>query len=216
MSEDLDKLQHPKFAEMYIKQSPGADRRGASEHRARLLAGLSGRVVEVGAGNGRNFPHYPPGVTEVVAVEPDATFRLKAEEVAAASGRPVKVVPGHADALPIEDCWADVVVFSLVLCSVPDQATSLAEAARVLAPGGHIRYYEHVRSLGSVRGRLQDLIQPLWTWKAAGCHPNRATDESIRAAGFTITEQEEIPFAFGPFTPKIRHIVGRAVRTPGS
>src|SRR5207247_3262497 len=107
-------------------------RRGTGAQRDRALAGLTGRVIEVGAGNGMNFGHYPAAVAEVAAVEPDDRLRALAERAAAGAGVPVRVVPGHADALPFGDNSFDAAVASLVLCSVPDPRRSLAELRRVL------------------------------------------------------------------------------------
>jgi ubiquinone/menaquinone biosynthesis C-methylase UbiE len=133
----------PRFARMYRKASARADRRGASGHRTRLLEGLQGRVVEVGAGHGLNFAHYPRTVTEVIAIEPEPHLRADAEAAAGAAPVPVAVHHGMADALPVEDGGVDAAVASLVLCSVPDQAGALVELHRVLRPGGELRFYEH-------------------------------------------------------------------------
>jgi ubiquinone/menaquinone biosynthesis C-methylase UbiE len=206
---DLSKYQHPRFARMYERMSVEADR-STAELRRRLLAGLSGRVVEVGAGNGLNFPHYPTTVTEIVAVEPDDLLRAAAERAAAGAPVRVVVVPGHADALPYDEDSFDAVVMSLVLCSVPDQRVTLVEARRVLRPGGELRFFEHVRSPGPVRGILQDLITPLWRLFAGGCRPNRETARAISAGGLVIEEQER--FIHQPLagSPKLTHILGRA------
>jgi ubiquinone/menaquinone biosynthesis C-methylase UbiE len=186
-----------------------ADRRGVADHRRRLLAGLRGRVVEVGAGNGRMFAHYPAEVTEVVAVEPEDTLRALAEDAARSAPVPVRVVAGDADHLPVPDASADAVVASLVLCSVPDQESALAEVVRVLRPGGELRYYEHVRSAGVV-GVFEDLVTPLWPLLAGGCHPNRRTSEAIAAAGLTVESEER--FGFRPLrtTPPALHVLGTA------
>ena len=111
--------EHSRFARVYPAVAARADERGAAGHRQRLVEGLAGRVVEVGAGNGRNFVHYPPGVTEVVAIEPEPTLRALAEGAAAAV--PVRVLDGVAEDLPFADGELDAAVVSLVLCSVPDQ-----------------------------------------------------------------------------------------------
>jgi ubiquinone/menaquinone biosynthesis C-methylase UbiE len=186
-----------------------ADRRGVADHRRRLLVGLRGRVVEVGAGNGRMFAHYSLEVTEVVAVEPEDTLRALAEEAARSAPVPVHVVAGDADHLPVPDTSADAVVASLVLCSVPDQESALAEVVRVLRPGGELRYYEHVRSAGVV-GVLEDVVSPLWPLLAGGCHPNRRTSEAIGAAGLTVESEER--FRFRPLrgSPPALHVLGTA------
>ncbi|MFD8352429.1 class I SAM-dependent methyltransferase [Streptomyces coelicoflavus] len=206
-------LQHPRFAHQYLKLAAEADRRGGADHRRRLLDGLTGRVLEVGAGQGRNFPHYPDNVTEVVALEPDDTLRAAAERAAAEARVPVVVRPGHAGQLPGEEGEFDAVVFSLVLCSVPDQAAALAEAARVLRPGGQLRFYEHVRSPHRLLGLLEDAITPLWRRLGAGCHPNRDTEAAIRAAGFTIEAVDRFGFAFSPLVPRTPHLIGTATRS---
>ncbi|MBO3746052.1 methyltransferase domain-containing protein [Streptosporangiaceae bacterium NEAU-GS5] len=207
LSEDLSQYQNPRFARAYVAAAEGADRRGASGHRQRLLAGLSGRVIEVGAGNGRNFKLYPDAVTEVVAVEPDDTLRALAGR--APRKVPVSVVAGHADALPGEDGGYDAAVVSLVLCSVPSQARALGELRRVLRPGGELRFYEHVRSASRLVGIFEDAIAPLWRKAAGGCSPNRDTLKAIEQAGFTVIEVDR--FGFAP-TPLFRtaHIVGIA------
>ena len=128
-------VRHPIFARLYARVSPGVERKGAAEHRDELLAGVAGRVIEIGAGNGLNFAHYPASVTEVVAVEPEPYLRGRAQEAAESAPVPVTIVDGVADDLPADDGAFDAAVASLVLCSVPDQATALAEVRRVLRPG---------------------------------------------------------------------------------
>lgn len=202
---DLRNLQHPWFARLYLRLSALAEKSGAAEHRAALLAGLSGRVIEVGAGNGLNFKHYPHTVVEVLAVEPDDVLRAHAARAARNASIPIRVVAGHADALPAEAASFDAAVMSLVLCSVPDQLSALAAVRRVLRPGGELRFYEHVRSGRRWRGRGQDLIDPIWSRVAGGCHPNRHTVAAIRRAGFEVSEVDAIEFG-------LQHVLGRATR----
>ncbi|MEV4165719.1 methyltransferase domain-containing protein [Nonomuraea dietziae] len=206
----MSDFQHPRLARIYLDASRIADERGGAAHRARLVAGLSGRVIEVGAGNGRNFAHYPQAVTEVVAVEPDDTLRAHATRAAAAAPVPVTVVAGHSEALP--EGPFDAAVCSLVLCSVPSPARALAALARVLRPGGQLRFYEHVRSANRVYGLLQDLITPAWKVMAGGCHPNRDTLAVIRRAGFAVEEADRFAFAPQSGIPPMAHVLGRARR----
>jgi len=87
----MTKIPHPLFARS-TPPEPGVERKGGAEHRAELLAGVAGRVVELGAGNGLDFARYPPAVTGVVAVEPEPYLRERAAEAAAAAPGPVRVV----------------------------------------------------------------------------------------------------------------------------
>jgi SAM-dependent methyltransferase len=180
-------VHHPLFARLYHRVSPKMEREVA-QHRAVLLAGLSGRVVEVGAGNGMNFPHYPASVDEVIALEPEPYLRDRASEAAVRAPVPVIVRDGVADALPFAGGEVDAAVASLVLCTVPDQERALAELRRVLKPGGELRFFEHVRSPRPRKARIQARIdawglQPRF---AGGCHCARDTTTAIAAAGFHI------------------------------
>ncbi|HET9655734.1 MAG TPA: class I SAM-dependent methyltransferase [Kineosporiaceae bacterium] len=208
--DDLRRFQHPRFARLYEQLGAEADARGATGHRKRLLAGLSGQVVEVGAGNGLNFPHYPPEVGLVLAVEPDQALRGRATRAASRAPVLIAVRAGHAEALPVASGSADAVVASLVLCSVPDQAHALAEMRRVLKPGGELRFYEHVRARQWWRGAIEDLVTPLWSRLGGGCHPNRRTTDAITAAGFEITELDQFPFKVSSQVPPTPHVLGRA------
>jgi SAM-dependent methyltransferase len=208
MSGSAGAVHHPIFARLFDRLVRKADPQQA-DHRRELLAGLAGRVIEVGAGNGINFPNYPPAVTEVVAVEPEAYLREKAAQAAAAATVPVKVVDGLADALPAEDDAFDAAVTSLVLCSVPDQARALAEIRRVLRPGGELRFYEHVLAQDPKVARLQNRIEPVWRFCGGGCHPNRDTPAAIEGAGFRIEHCRRFPFKPGPLMTVVEpHVIG--------
>jgi SAM-dependent methyltransferase len=159
-------------------------------HR-RLRAGLRGRVIEPGAGDGRTFEHYPPEVEHVLAVEPDPTARAAAAERARVAPVPIEVVAGVAETLPAADGSFDAAVVSSVLCSVPDPAGSLAELRRVLAPDGELRFWEHVRSERAAFRGLQRAVDALfWTRALGGCETTRDTEAAIRAAGFQIVAAE--------------------------
>ena len=207
-------LDNPRFARMYVKAAARAERRGAAEHRTRLLAGLHGTVLEVGAGHGLNFAHYPDSVERVIALEPNSTLRAHAEQAAAAARIDIEIRDGVADGLPLQDASVDCAVASLVLCSVPDQRRALRELHRVIRPGGELRFYEHVIPNCQPRRTLALLVDRsrLWPRVAGGCHPARDTTTAIADAGFDITNLER--FMFGPSTlePDMPHILGSAQR----
>jgi ubiquinone/menaquinone biosynthesis C-methylase UbiE len=207
-------IPRPRFASMYIKAAARADRRGATEHRRRLLQDLTGRVVEIGAGNGLNFAHYPPTVTEVVAIEPEPTLRTLAQQSAAAAPVHVTMRAGTADALPLADGEMDAAVASLVLCSVPDQASALGELHRVLRPDGELRFYEHVIARCQPTRAILQLADRsgLWPAIAGGCHPARDTGAAIAAAGFTVERCERFGFRASALEPSVPHILGSARR----
>jgi ubiquinone/menaquinone biosynthesis C-methylase UbiE len=207
------RLHHPLFARLYPHIAAAGDTAGAAEHRTRLLAGLAGRVVEVGAGNGSNFAHYPATVTQVVAVEPEPYLRARAAEAAAQAAVTITVVDGTAEAIALADASVDAGIASFVLCTVPDQPAALAELRRVIRPGGELRFYEHVLADSPRSARRQRRIEPIWTRLGGGCHLTRDTAAAIAAAGFEITRQERFLFQpswFSRFSAP--HILGRARR----
>jgi SAM-dependent methyltransferase len=186
------------------------DARGATEHRRRLVAAAHGVVLEIGAGYGATFPFYPSAVSGVLALEPDPTLRGLALTAASKAPVPVTVKDGVAEALPAADASVDVVVSSLVLCSVPDQSVALAEVVRVLRPGGLLLFYEHVRSAHRVLGAVEDLFTPLWSRVAGGCHPNRDTTAMIVQAGLTVQRLDRFGFSVLPGNPRLAHVLGAA------
>ncbi|MFD9611744.1 class I SAM-dependent methyltransferase [Streptomyces sp. NPDC059083] len=208
-------VHHPWFARFYARFSVSADARGGlAALRAELLAGLSGRVVEIGAGNGLNFSYYPAGVTEVLAVEPEARLRALAEEAARRAPVPVTVVPGTAEALPGPDGAFDAAVASLVLCTVRDVPAALAELRRVLRPGGELRFFEHGAADTPGLARVQrGLDRTVWPLLFGGCHTSRAPLAAIGAAGFEFVAHRsfDVPEQ-GPRLPSSPCVLGRAVR----
>jgi ubiquinone/menaquinone biosynthesis C-methylase UbiE len=186
---------HPIFARFFDRLSRATEHE-VSSHRDRLLAGLSGRVLEVGAGNGVNFGHYPPTVEKVVALEPEPFMRDKARHAATNAGVTVQIIDGAASRLPFESSSFDAAVASLVLCSVPELATALSEVRRVLKDGGELRFMEHVRADQPAKARLQIMLDRsrIWPLLGGGCHCSRQTMEAIAAAGFRVTEFESLPF----------------------
>jgi ubiquinone/menaquinone biosynthesis C-methylase UbiE len=183
---------------------------GGADHRRRLVEQATGAVLEIGAGTGRNLPLYRTA-TRVVALEPGPGMRARANQAAQAAHVAVEVVDGTAEDLPFPDAAFDTVVASLVLCTVPDLAQTLAEARRVLRPGGTLRFYQHVRADDPRLARWQDQLERPWGWLAGGCHPNRDVMSAIAAAGFRLLEQERFDFQMMP--PLVRpHVLGVAQR----
>ena len=180
------------------------------DHRRRLVAGLSGRVVEIGAGAGAMFPHYPGDVASVVAVEPDRNRRAAAERAAGRARVPIRVVDGVAERLPLADGVADAAVASLVLCSVPDVPAALSELRRVLRPAGSLRFLEHVVAGRGPLRILQRAAAPVYARMPDGCHVDRDTLASIAGAGFAIEACDRFMHADGRFEPAIPHVLGTA------
>jgi ubiquinone/menaquinone biosynthesis C-methylase UbiE len=204
---------HPVFARIYTKVAEIGERRGGAEHRQRLLAGLSGRVIEVGAGSGANFAHYPTTVSEVIAVEPEPYLRERARRAAAQAAVSASVVDGGADHLPGEAESFDAGVAALVLCTVPDQPSALAELYRVIRPGGELRFYEHVIAETTRQARFQRFADAtFWPHVAGGCHMARDTKTGIEHAGFQIQTCERFQYSPAPFLPPDPHILGVARR----
>ncbi|RFU85656.1 class I SAM-dependent methyltransferase [Streptomyces triticagri] len=210
-----DAVHHPVFARVYARQSVASERIVA-RYRRELLSGLSGRIIEIGAGNGLNFSHYPSSVSEVVAIEPERLLREYALTAARRAEVPVDVVPGTAEALPVKSEAFDGAVLSLVLCSVRDVRRALAEVHRVVRPGGEVRFFEHELS---PRGRAMPVLQKgldrsrVWGMFTGGCHVSRTPVTSLREAGFGELEQHRmlIPER-GPRTPVSYFVLGSARR----
>jgi ubiquinone/menaquinone biosynthesis C-methylase UbiE len=208
-------VRHPVFARVFDRLS-GLMEKEVAQHRDELLAGLSGRVIEIGAGNGASFRHYPPTVDEVVAAEPEPYLRSRALE--AARGAPVRVVVSDAtaDPLPFENDSFDAAVASQVLCTVADQLRALGELLRVLKPGGELRFLEHVRTDGR-KARVQHWLDRSGVWPrlGGGCHCARDTVAAIEAAGFRVERVRS--FALGPSWMHTNpHVLGAASAAHGA
>lgn len=177
-------LDNPLFARIWTFMS-SRETDWLRDRRRENLEGLSGRVLEVGAGTGSNFGFYPDTVTEVVAVEPESQLRESATAAASAAPVPVTVLASTVEALDVAQPF-DAIVCSLVLCSVDQPEDVLRQLLALLKPGGELRYFEHVASPG-VRGGLQRLADAtFWPRLFGNCHTHRETEQVITAAGFAV------------------------------
>jgi ubiquinone/menaquinone biosynthesis C-methylase UbiE len=168
----------------------GMDNRGIRRQRAAALAGVQGRVLEVGFGSGLNLPHYPPEVTEVVGVEPATlAHRLAARRVAAAPF-PVALIPLEGERIPCEDASFDTAVSTFTLCTIPGVQDALQQVRRVLRPGGRFVFLEHGRAPEAGVARWQDRWNPAQRCLFGGCHTNREIDRLVAEAGLEVEALE--------------------------
>lgn len=202
------------YAKIYDRFMQRTERACLAGWRSELLAPLTGEILEIGAGTGANLEHYGSGVERLVLSEPESHMRAQLVRRVAARESSAEVMAAPSDALPFSDQSFDVVVSTLVLCSVPDPDRSLAEVRRVLRSGGRFVFIEHVAAEGRPsRLRWQERIEPFWLHIADGCHLTRRTDQSIVRAGFELetlvreSMQKALPFV----RPSIRGIA-RPVR----
>ncbi|MCL4449259.1 MAG: methyltransferase domain-containing protein [Actinobacteria bacterium] len=204
---------HPLFARFFTKIATKGEALGVSQHRDELLKNLKGKLVEIGAGTGLNFSHYPDSVTKVIAVEPEPYLRAQAVKQAAYTKTSIQVVGGVGQALPFEDEVFDAAVASLVLCSVSSQENTLKEILRVLKPGGELAFYEHVLAENSTLSYIQHSVDLFWPTFGGGCHTSRDTIGAIEKAGFSNISYRR--FVFRPcflMLPVSPLVIGRAVK----
>ena len=187
-----------------------AERSGMADRRRRLLTSADGEVLELGAGTGLNLPHYPLGLDRLVLAEPDPHMAGRLRKRLDRFEGEAEVLRAPAEALPVEDDSFDTVVATLVLCTVADPATALAEIRRVLRPGGALLFTEHVRADDPRLARWQDRLHGAWRGFADGCNCNRATLELVRGAGFGVSVTERATWRRMP--PIVHPLVtGRAI-----
>jgi ubiquinone/menaquinone biosynthesis C-methylase UbiE len=178
----MRKREHRVWAALYDPLTGPLERAILAERRARLLAPLDGRVLDVGAGTGADLP-YLQRASRVVAAEPDLAMRRRLAARLARVTVPTELTSDAAEELRYADASFDAVVFTLVLCSVASPDRALAEARRVLRPSGRLIVLEHVRGNGGL-ARWQDRLTPVWSRLNAGCHLGRDTVAAIDRAGF--------------------------------
>jgi SAM-dependent methyltransferase len=196
------------FSAFYDRLLEGTEEAGLRERRREVLSGTGGRTIDIGAGTGANLGLFPDGLDRVVMAEPDPHMTKRLRSKLAESGADVELVEAGAADLPFEDDSFDTAVFTLVLCTVPDPGAALAEAARILKPGGQLLFVEHVR--GDQRlARWQDRFERPWKFVADGCRCNRDTVANIEASPLQVDEVEQGELPKSP--PLVRPLVwGRA------
>ena len=187
---------------------------GLAQWRIELLGALSGDVLEVGSGTGRNVAYYPAGIGRLVLTEPDR--HMRARLLRAAGGRSdTEVVDAPAEDLPFDDASFDAVVCTLVLCSVKDPARALGEVFRVLRPGGRLVFIEHVAAADRSRRLLwQHRLEPVWKRLAGNCHLTRRTEEDIISSGFELVHVQRASMRKAP--PIVRPTVRGIARRPAA
>jgi ubiquinone/menaquinone biosynthesis C-methylase UbiE len=178
------------FSAFYDRGFQATEEAGLRDMRRELLAEARGRVLELGAGTGLNLDLYPEGIEHLTLTEPDPHMTKQLREKLVTSKRKAELVETGAERLPFPDDSFDTAVVTLVLCTVPDPAASLAEIKRVLKPGGQLLYLEHVRSRHPDLAKWQDRLESPWRFLADGCHCNRDTVSAISAAGFDLGDVE--------------------------
>ena len=200
------------FSAFYDRAFKATEEAGLRQMRAELLAGARGRVLELGAGTGANLELYPDAVEQLVLAEPDPYMTKQLRAKLAGGGRAAEVVEAPGERLPFADASFDTVVVTLVLCTVPDPRETLAEVARVLAPGGQLLFLEHVRAEDPAQARWQDRLERPWRFLGDGCHCNRDTAATIAACGFELgaVESDQLPKAPPIVRPLIRGSAERA------
>jgi ubiquinone/menaquinone biosynthesis C-methylase UbiE len=196
------------FSALYDRLMKGTEEAGLREMRRETLAAASGRTIEIGGGTGANIGLYPDTVTELVLAEPDPHMLRKLHEKAPDA----EIVEAPAERLPFEDSSFDTAVFTLVLCTVPDPAAAIDEAARVLRPGGRLIFIEHVRSEDQKIARWQDRLERPWRFCGDGCHCNRDTVSTIDASSLTLEAVEKSTLPKAP--PIVRPLVVGSALAP--
>lgn len=199
------------FAAFYERALAATEEAGLRQMRRELLAGAEGRVLELGAGTGLNLDLYPAAIKQLIAVEPDPHMAARLRPKLGGLGREVSVVEAPGERLPFEDASFETAVCTLVLCTVPDPAATLAELARVLAPGGRLLFIEHVRAEDPALARWQDRLEQPWRFLGDGCRCNRNTLATISASPLQIDAVQRGRLPKAP--PLVRPLVrGSAVR----
>lgn len=202
-------LSHPVVAAIYDPVTWVAERTILRPHREYLVQNLQGRVLDLGTGTGAMFPYVTDATSsdrtiEFHALEPDPHMRKRAANRAAELNLDVDLHAGRAETLPYADDSFDVVISSMVFCTIQDVEAAIEEVVRVLTPGGEFRFLEHVAADGW-RHRLQTLVAPIWHRVAGGCHLTRRTPQKfVPQEALDLVEIQRMNVGFTPVQPFVR------------
>nr|WP_289036865.1 class I SAM-dependent methyltransferase [uncultured Allobacillus sp.] len=178
------------FSKAYDRVMKPVEQRRFGKIRKKLVSNQQGTVLEIGSGTGANFPYYK-NAEKVIAIEPDKSMRELSEKKRSEAAVPIEIIDAPAERLRFDDNTFDVVVGTLVLCSVTDLDQALQEIKRVVKYDATVLFLEHVRLDQPIVGRLQDVVTPIWKRMCDGCHLNRNTLEIIKQNGFRIEQVDE-------------------------
>jgi SAM-dependent methyltransferase len=192
----------------------GCSAQAFTRMRERMVPLAQGAVVEIGFGSGLNLRYYDAGkVTRLVGVDPDATMLSLAKRQNGGRPYPVECIQAGGENVPLDDACADTVVVAYALCTIPEPQAALAEARRILKPGGQLIFLEHGQAEPGWRKRLQNRLNGAWGVLAGGCNLNRDPIHLVRNAGFDLREacEERFPLRFWLLGG---HYSGVALRRP--
>lgn len=181
--------------------------------RSAALAGVGGRVLELGFGSGLNLPHYPADVTQIDAIEPsDVAWEMSARR-RAGSRVPVERTGLDGQRLAAADGQYDAVVSTFTLCTIPDAERALREVRRVLRPGASFHFLEHGLAPDRWVARWQRNLEPIQRRLAGGCHLSRDIPGLVAAAGLELADVTAA-YLLGPrvIRPWAHGFVGTAAR----
>ncbi|MGB5381244.1 MAG: class I SAM-dependent methyltransferase [Acidimicrobiia bacterium] len=181
-------MSSPLFAKIYDAVLAPTEWMGVRDQRRRLMDGLTGRVVEIGAGTGLNVPLYSATAHEVHAIEPDRHMLEKLRSKASGSSTRLYLYRADAHHLPFAGGVFDVAIVTFALCTIPDPERALDEAHRVVRGGGVLRFLEHVRSEKNRTAGWQDRAAPLWGRISGGCRLNQPTVEILEATRWEVDD----------------------------
>ncbi|MBS8264433.1 class I SAM-dependent methyltransferase [Mesobacillus boroniphilus] len=180
------------FAVLYDTVMGPLEKRWIARIRKKIVSGLEGNVLEIGAGTGANFPYYANEmVKRVVTLEPNPYMIDQAKRRAKEVELPVEFYQGRAETLPFKDGEFDTVVATLVLCSVSEPQKVFQEMRRVCKKGGKIVLFEHVRTESKSLAAMQDVLTPAWKRLCDGCHLNRDTGRYMKESGIKVVIEKK-------------------------